>query len=1397
METADQQLSRGIQDLEGWLPALTRRLSGARTPLEAARLIAEGAQELVGWDALIITYYDPGLQMTYPLLVMDLDDDDCIREYEEQQGSNNPAGPLIRRVIQEGPLLLGEEALAGGFQPFGNRHRPISKSMILVPIMEGEHNAVGMLALHRYQEGAYRQEQIGLVSMLADLCCAAVHRIRAKEAVLKDEAIFRLAVTQTGAVPYIRRMGGRAFEYLGPGLVEMTGCEKALLQDATGWDLIIREVVSVQGGAALLNEPLAESAVCNASTWRADYRIQTPSGEERWLTDSASVQRDGQGRTIAVVGVLVDTTERMRSTRNEAMLRTMMKQLSGVNSLYEAARILATSAANLVPWDACFFTVFDPANDCCHTVYNVDTISGIKREVPPLLDMPRRPTPMLRAILTAGPQRILRHADQRPPRTLLWGSGKQCLSLLYIPVSAEGGDQPLGVFSLQSYEPKAYSEQDLSRVVRLIGMASLALQRVWTAEKFQRLEERSRQFLSLVQRLNEVRSPEKAGRIIADVASDLLGWDSCFIVVHSAENQRLMDVVAYDTVDGERRMIGMPVISTNPRGYCKAALEQGSLLVLRTEEEVSLAQSSGNYSPFGDAGRPSRSLMFAPARIGGETVGIISVQSYSPNAYTRAELDTLQELADYCAGALVRIRVQQALDEENHFITRIGLLSQQLAHADTIASAGDMILRTARELIGWDVCYLMAYDQATDEVEPLYVLETVEGQERVVDPGGIGGKPKGYARKVLQEKQILVTDVEMLGRDEPRIRFGNDKCASRSLMYSILEVGDEVVGIISLQSYKPGFYTKEKLSFMVRLADRCAGAFARIRAHERLRISEERYAISVRGANDGIWDWDLQRKSLFLSDRFRAISGLPMQDEATMDDLLSRLHPDDRLSLDSMLETLRAGHADLLRRELRFATATPGEWRWTLCRGAVVRDNDGVALRIAGSLSDITDQRLAEQKLQHAAFYDPLTGLPNRALFLDRLEHCLGRARRSTHLKFAVLFLDLDRFKLVNDSLGHPVGDELLRQIGRRLTGVLRDTDTIARLGGDEFTILLEDLADEDMAVRVAERIIDSFSEPFAVLDHDVYTATSIGIAIASNRSRTVDEIIRDADTALYRAKELGRGRWVVFDVQMHERVEAMVRTEAGLRHALANSQFLLHYQPIYNLRTNEVVGFEALVRWRRKGEVVMPSAFIEVAEETGLILPLGEWVLAEACRQLALWKEENLLWGGRFVSVNVSPKRFASAAVSHRLLDVVRASGLESGLVHLEITESAVLGDPGAAEEILRQWHGAGVQISLDDFGTGFSSLTHLARLPVDCLKIDRSFVGGMIDKAESRHVVEGILSLAEIMHLSVVAEGIETQEQLELLRSLSCELGQGFLLSVPLDAGGATELLRRQKME
>jgi diguanylate cyclase (GGDEF)-like protein/PAS domain S-box-containing protein len=554
-----------------------------------------------------------------------------------------------------------------------------------------------------------------------------------------------------------------------------------------------------------------------------------------------------------------------------------------------------------------------------------------------------------------------------------------------------------------------------------------------------------------------------------------------------------------------------------------------------------------------------------------------------------------------------------------------------------------------------------------------------------------------------------------------------------------------------------------------------------------LRESEERYALSARGANDGLWVWDLIANNVYYSPRWKSMLGYAEEEIGNApDEWFTRVYPDDAEILRSAIDLHLSGTTPHLESEHRMR-CRDGSYRWMLSRGLAVRDACGAATRIAGSQTDVTERKVAVERLTHDAFHDALTQLPNRALFMDRLARAIESHRRHPESLFAVLFLDLDRFKVVNDSLGHLLGDELLVAVAQRLNGLVRSSDTVARLGGDEFAMLIDGIDHEADAVRAARRIQDELLVPFRVGPHEIFTTVSIGIALSTTGYSDPQDVLRDADIAMYRAKARGKARHEVFDTAMHERTVELLRFETDLRRAIERGELRVYYQPVIEMRSGRVAGFEALLRWQRGDTLIAADAIIATAEETGLIVAIGEWVLREALRQVREW---HALDSNLDIHVNLSPRQLLHPDLVERIAAAVAESGVAPERLHLEVTESLLIENAETAAELLRALRDLHVGLSLDDFGTGYSSLSSLRQFPFDMLKIDRSFLLDA-DATRADEIVRTVAGLARVLGMDVTVEGLETAEHAERMRGLDISYAQGFFFARPLPPEEAVRLL------
>ena len=569
---------------------------------------------------------------------------------------------------------------------------------------------------------------------------------------------------------------------------------------------------------------------------------------------------------------------------------------------------------------------------------------------------------------------------------------------------------------------------------------------------------------------------------------------------------------------------------------------------------------------------------------------------------------------------------------------------------------------------------------------------------------------------------------------------------------------------------------------------------ARLQEEQRklqLREVQQRYALAVSGANDGLWYWDLKTYELFFSHRWNAIIGYEEDEMVNRpDDWLGRVHFSDlkRLKLD-ILNHIN-GETTLFQSEYRIRHKD-GTYLWVISRGLVGRGADGKAVRFAGSLTDISQLKKAESRLLHDAYNDRLTGLPNRNFLTDHLGRALERKKVDRSYRFAVAFLDLDQFKVVNDNLGHLIGDQLLAAVAERLRGCKRNSDLATRFGGDEFVLLWEGVESHEDARAAASRVQEALEAPFHLDGHEVFTTASLGITLSSGPYEKAADMLRDADIAMYQAKAKGFGEFQIFSQLMHAHTAKLWKLQNDLRRAVERDELVLHYQPLVAAASGKIVGAEALVRWNHpSGQLVSPAEFIPLAEETGLIHDVGRWVLRNACQQIRVWRDKGLIHSR--VSVNVSPNQLNQDDFADIVEGILAETELDPQFLRLELTESALIDNEQQARSCLSALYDLGIRLTIDDFGTGYSSLSYLKRFNFDAIKISSTFLDGTPFDPDATALVTGLMSLAHSMNLDVVVEGVETNEQLALLRLHDCDLVQGYLASRPVEANVFEELLR-----
>ena len=711
------------------------------------------------------------------------------------------------------------------------------------------------------------------------------------------------------------------------------------------------------------------------------------------------------------------------------------------------------------------------------------------------------------------------------------------------------------------------------------------------------------------------------------------------------------------------------------------------------------------------------------------------------------------------------VTITPVLDEEDNLVGITGVTTDitELRRAEERLRETEEKYRTLVEQIPV-VTYI---DRADGSDEPLYTSPQIEEL--------LGYTPEEWLEGRLWPERLHPEDRDRVLAADDRFESGGDESFSEEYRLiakdgSVVWVREEAV-LVEDERGNPLFW--QGILFDIT---------ERKEAEEALKQGEAQLAEAQRLAHVGSWEWDVPSNTVAWSDELYRIFGrTPEEFENTYESFLRFVHPEDRQFVQKTIQkAYETGQPFAFEHRL---VRPDGSVRVLQARGEVFTDESGERVRMTGISQDVTERKALEEQLQHRAFHDQLTGLPNRQLFMDRLGHALERTHRGRGSQAAVLFMDLDDFKVVNDSLGHQVGDALLVRVAQHLRRCLRSEDTLARFGGDEFVVLLEDLESPEDAIRVAERITDELRKLFTVEGRELFVAASIGIALGDARTKAPGDLVRDADTAMYRAKEEGSG-YKVFDSAMYKRAMVRLELESDLRSAIEREEFVVHYQPIIDLQTGGLWGLEALVRWEHPSRGLLdPSQFMPIAEESRLVIFLGEQVLREACRRAKEWQEDYPHIPPLVVSVNLSARQLGRPDLADTVEGVLQEVQLEANCLCLDVTESVYVHTlEGNTATTLDRLRAMGVKISIDDFGMGYSSLSSLKRLPADALKIDKSYVEGLGEDVEDTAIVRMVIELAHTLGMEVIAEGVESEEQAALLEEMGCDFGQGYRFSTPL---------------
>jgi diguanylate cyclase (GGDEF)-like protein/PAS domain S-box-containing protein len=839
-----------------------------------------------------------------------------------------------------------------------------------------------------------------------------------------------------------------------------------------------------------------------------------------------------------------------------------------------------------------------------------------------------------------------------------------------------------------------------------------------------------------------------------------------------------------------------------PAGRAWMADEAGELRPLGKAEAAGPGRALAEAVLAAGQPMPGKSAFALPVLVGRAVVGVLEILTDGPPAVDGPLVELLGSVGAQVGRVVERAASQRrAADAAAAEAARLdAIVHTQFEIATTSEDVGQVMLLVVDRLM-----------ELTDAAGAS--LEVIDGDELVTRAAtGVAVSWLGARRPVASYGgRCTATREPVVCPDVAEARAAGEPIAVPLTEGSFVAVPllheDRVVGLVRLMSPRRRAFNQREVSTARVLAGLAAAAMERAVEHAarqellaertaalaRLSESEERFRKAFNDAPIGMalvaLSPDESPGTLCQVNRSLASMTGRVERDLLAHGLLGVVHQEDVLGVRSMLRTV-ASDPDAPARSERRLVRPDGRVVWVAMSASAVVDADGGPVYAIVQAEDISQRKEAEAKLTEMALHDPLTGLPNRLLLLDRVHRALARARRRrTHV--ALLFCDLDRFKVINDSLGHETGDDLLVALARRLDDALRDQDTAARLGGDEFVVVCEDVADPDEAVAVAHRIQEVLEAPCAVDGGEVVLTTSIGIVMSTGYASPY-ALLRDADAAMYRAKETGPARVVVFDQELAAQAVDRLRTESGLRHALENGELRLHYQPIIGMRSGAIEGFEALLRWEHPERgLVMPDQFLAVAEETGLIVPIGSWVVEEACRQAAAWRRQYPNAAPWSMAVNLSARQVGRSGLANVVGNALRNSGLEPSWLCLELTEGVLIEATPAALAMLRSLKDLGVRLSIDDFGTGYSSLSYLRRFPIDVVKIDRSFVAGLGGGGEDDAIIGAVIGLTQRLGLRAVAEGVETEEQAARLRELGCDLMQGYLFARPQPAEDVAPLL------
>ncbi|NMM64762.1 EAL domain-containing protein [Clostridium sp. P21] len=560
---------------------------------------------------------------------------------------------------------------------------------------------------------------------------------------------------------------------------------------------------------------------------------------------------------------------------------------------------------------------------------------------------------------------------------------------------------------------------------------------------------------------------------------------------------------------------------------------------------------------------------------------------------------------------------------------------------------------------------------------------------------------------------------------------------------------------------------------------------------EILRESEERYKLALDGSNDVIWEWNMNTDKLLFSDKWTNITGYNLDEYTSLNSIIEDLVEEDKYDLISNIENLKNNKSLFFKSKFRIKSKYEG-YKWLYIRGKVLKGSQGKAIKVAGSITDVTETKKIQDEISYRAYHDHLTGLPNRTLLMNKLINALAN-RKSEKNKGAIIFIDLDDFKKTNDTLGHNYGDELLKEVSELLKKSIGEKNIIGRIGGDEFLILIPNMKDSSYAESLGKKIISIFKNPFQIEEKQIYTSASIGITVFPDDGEDINTLLKNADTAMYKSKENGKNKYCFFDINMSNDIFRKSLIEKNLRFALKNKEFYIYYQPQIDLTSGKIRSLEALLRWNNSElGVVSPGEFIPIAEETGMIFEIGKWVIMEVCAQNKKWKDKG--YDYETIAINISSIQLQNENFQSVVKNAIEETGINPEFIEFEITESSLMDCFDDNIRLLNHFKSMGMKIALDDFGTGYSSLNYLTLLPINTLKIDKSFIDRITMSSRDKEITDGIIKLAHNINLEVISEGVEIEEQLNLLKNMSCDIVQGYYFSKPVSTDSMEKFLLKE---